>query len=152
MDQQIRLDEHPLPGERIDVLIVEDDLALVAFLVTRLEYESDLRVAAYATDAGEGLRLARELQPDVVLCDYDLPDLHGVELIGRLRTELPAAALVLYTASHTSRLESAARLHGADECLSKTTPPSVLIRSLRVSLDRRRAEGTAPFSPPAPLG
>lgn len=121
------------PETPLSVLIVEDDLALLAFLVTRLDYEHDLRVLAYATDAAEALRLAHELRPDVVLSDFDLPDLDGVSLVGSLRVLLPEAGLVLYTAAWSARLERAARLAGADDCLDKTVAPSNVIQALRTS-------------------
>jgi DNA-binding NarL/FixJ family response regulator len=113
------------------VLIVEDDLALLAFLVTRLDYESDLRVVGYATDATEALSLAASLRPDVVLSDFDLPDVDGVTLIAQLRDLLPDVGLVLYTAVWSPALERAARLNGADECLDKTVAPSVIVAALR---------------------
>ena len=130
----------------IDILIVEDDLALLAFLVTRLDYERDLRVLGYATDAAEAVALARDLQPDIVLSDFDLPDLDGLTLLGRLREELPDAALVLYTGVWSESFERAARLNGADDCLDKTVPPSRLIAALRSALEARRADRVAPES------
>lgn len=129
------------PGlEQHDVLIVEDDLALLAFLVTRLEYESDLRVVGYATDAAEAQRMALDVKPDIVLSDFDLPDLDGLTLLGRLRESLPDAALVLYTAVWSASFERAARLNGADDCLDKTVPPSQMIAAMRHALDARRSE------------
>lgn len=120
------------------VLIVEDDLALLAFLVTRLEYEHDLSVVGYATDAAEGMRLAADLLPDIVVSDFDLPDVDGLTLLGRLRGLLPTSALVLYTAAWSQSLERQARLNGADDCLDKTVPPSLMISALRTSLQARR--------------
>lgn len=124
---------------RWSVLIVEDDLALLAFLVTRLEYEPDLAVVGYATDAAEGRRLAADLGPDIVLSDFDLPDVDGLALLTSLRDLLPTAALVLYTAAWSQSLEREARLNGADDCLDKTVPPSEMIEALRTSLEARRA-------------
>ena len=124
---------------RWSVLIVEDDLALLAFLVTRLEYERDLTVVGYATDAAEGTRLAADLEPDIVLSDFDLPDVDGLTLLGSLRELLPTAALVLYTAAWSPSLERQARLNGADDCLDKTVPPSRVIAALRTSLEVRRS-------------
>ena len=129
------------------VLIVEDDLALLAFLVTRLDYEDDLRVVGYATDAAEALKLSETLRPDIVLSDVDLPDLDGVELAGRLRALLPTSALVLYTAACSTRLERQARLNGADACLDKSLAPSQVIATLRSSLaDRRQLEVAPPLA------
>lgn len=129
----------PTTSPGLDVLIIEDDLALLAFLVTRLEYERDIRVVGYATDGAEGVRLADELRPDVVLSDFDLPDMDGLQVVGDLRRRLPASALVLYTAAWSDALERKARLNGADDCLDKTVPPSALVSALRESLSIRRA-------------
>ncbi len=133
-----------IPGPAtLDVVIVEDDLALLAFLVTRLDYEPDLRVVGYATDAAEGVRLAAHLSPDIVLSDFDLPDLDVLALLGKLRDMLPTSALVLYTAVWSSSFERAARLNGADDCLDKTVPPSQLITAMRDALRDRRARPVA---------
>lgn len=123
----------------VDVLIVEDDLALLAFLVTRLEYEPDFRVVGYATHGAEALQLASEASPDIVLTDFDLPDVEGLELVGALRALLPEASLVLYTAAWSERLEREARLNGADDCLDKTVAPSALVAALRACAGSRRA-------------
>ena len=124
---------------QIDVLIVDDDLARLAFLITRLEYEPDLRVVGYATCAADALSLAETLSPDIVLSDFDLPDAEGLIQIGVWRSAVPSAAVVVYTATWSESLERAARLNGADECLDKTVEPSRLVRALRDSLDKRRA-------------
>lgn len=122
-----------------EVLIVDDDLARLAFLITRLEYEADLRVVGYATTAAEGLELARALEPDIVLSDFDLPDEEGLAQVAAWRRAVPFAAVVLYTAVWSERVERSARLNGADECLDKNLPPSELVAALRSSLLRRRA-------------
>lgn len=126
-------------GQDIDVLIVDDDLARLAFLITRLEYEPDMRVVGYATCATDATALAGTLKPDIILSDFDLPDADGLGQIGMWRATVPSAAVVIYTATWSESLERAARLNGADECLDKTVPPSDLIRALRDSLALHRA-------------
>lgn len=127
----------------IDVLIVDADLARLAFLITRLEYEPDLRVVGYATCAADAVGLAQSLSPDIVLSDFDLPDVDGLTQLGVWRATVPAAAIVLYTAQWSESLKRAARLNGADECLDKTVPPSQIIRALRNSLERRSTPAQA---------
>ena len=125
-------------GHDIGVLVVDDDLARLAFLITRLEYEADLRVVGYATCAAEALDLAAQLSPDIILSDFDLPDAEGLTQVGAWRGVAPDAAVVVYTAAWSEPLERAARLNGADDCLDKTVPPSRLVAALRDSLLRRR--------------
>ena len=119
------------------ILIVDDDLALVAFLTTRLEYEPGFRVAGFATDSAEAIDLARAIRPDIIISDYDLPDAEGLSLVQCLRVAAPDAAIVLYTAVWSTSLERAARLSGADDCLDKTTPPRVLVQALRDAYQAR---------------
>lgn len=119
------------------VLVVDEDLARVAFLSTRLGYEPDFRVAGFATSANEALTLARTLRPTVVVSDHDLPDLDGRLLLEGLRAAVPDAAILLYTAAWSRARERTALLCGADECLDKSTPPSILIEALRGARHRR---------------
>jgi DNA-binding NarL/FixJ family response regulator len=130
-------------GHDIGVLIVDGDLARLAFLITRLEYEPDLRVVGYATDATDAMELATGLAPDVILSDLDLPDAEGPGQIGIWRRLNPAAGIVIYTARWSESLERQARLNGADECLDKSVPPSELVAAVRDSLSRRRSSVVA---------
>jgi DNA-binding response OmpR family regulator len=78
------------------VLVVEDDPSVRGLLQTILEDEA-LDVVA-AADGEEGLRLARSVDPAVVLIDVMMPGLGGPEVIRRLRRpdgSLPFAVLVL---------------------------------------------------------
>jgi DNA-binding NarL/FixJ family response regulator len=128
----------PTASSPLSVVIVEDDLALLAFLVTRLEYEPDLHVVGYACDGAEGLAVCQDQAPDIVLSDFDLPDVDGVALVGALRGMLPAAALVLYTGACTPNLVRQARMAGADDCLDKTLPPGQVVETLRARARARR--------------
>lgn len=125
------------------VLIVDDDLARLAFLITRIEYEPDLRVVAYATTAAEGLELAQTLEPDIVLSDFDVPDAEPLDLVAAWRQTVPSSAVVVYTAAWSEPVKRAARLNGADACLDKCVPPSQLIAALRGGLSGRRSPALA---------
>ncbi len=100
------------------VLVVEDDAGVRGLLQTVLEDEG-LEIVL-AADGEEGLRLAREVDPAVVLIDVMMPGLGGPEVIRRLRRpdgSLPFAVLVL-----TGAVESVERLRhelGADAILEK---------------------------------
>ena len=80
---------------RIRVLVI-DDSAFVRKAVTRmLAAVADIEVVGMAADGEEGLRMARELQPDVVTLDVRMPRLGGLETLERLMAEQPLPVLLL---------------------------------------------------------
>lgn len=80
------------PGEPRRLLIVEDDRSVRRLLRRIFEDEYEVHEAA---DGQEGLARARELGPAVVIADQRMPELTGVEMLSRLRAELPRTVRVL---------------------------------------------------------
>lgn len=71
-------------------LLIIDDQALVREMLSwRLAQEPDLEVLGTAEDAARGLDLARQLRPDLITLDIDMPDLSPFELARRVGEELP---------------------------------------------------------------
>ena len=73
-------------------VIVADDEKLIANNIARRIEENcpSFRVAARAGTGLEALKQAKELLPDVVFSDIKMPEMDGIELISRLRREMPA--------------------------------------------------------------
>ncbi|RMF88961.1 MAG: sigma-54-dependent Fis family transcriptional regulator, partial [Nitrospinota bacterium] len=80
-----------------DILIVESDRHLARYLGGFLE-EKGYRIS-YAESRGEGLRLAEEQQPDIILLDLQLPDGDGLELLQSLSRHVPGVSIIVMTAS-----------------------------------------------------
>jgi len=74
-------------GEPIRVLVVDDEQTLAELISMALRYETG-RCAAPAT-AVRPSGSAREFRPDVVVLDVMLPDIDGLEVLRRLRTDTP---------------------------------------------------------------
>lgn len=70
----------------IRVLVVDDHPVVRRGLHSMLDGESGLRVVGMASSGREGLQLAEDLNPDVVLLDLRMPDMGGVEVIEALRS------------------------------------------------------------------
>ncbi len=79
------------------ILVVEDDLAIASFLVAAIEQETPYR-AIMATDSHAALELVRHFIPNLLLLDYRLPGMNGIELYDRLKEVAPIPA-ILMTAS-----------------------------------------------------
>jgi len=105
------------PPSRGRVLIVDDEEVLAATLhefLTGEGYE-----AAVAADAASALALAERFEPDVALCDVQLPGADGLELLDRLVQVRPETLVVMITAYATVENAVAAFRRGAHDYLMK---------------------------------
>jgi DNA-binding NarL/FixJ family response regulator len=104
--------EHGNGRDKFSVLLVEDDAMVRAWLEAVLR-ESEFRVAGVASSAAQGVDLAMQRAPDIVLTDFRLPDRPGTELVRELRLRGVAAPVVVMTANQQPGLNELAREAGA---------------------------------------
>ena len=112
------------------VLLI-DDHALFRVGLEGLLERRNIEVVAAVGDGQEGLRLAQELGPDVVLLDMRMPGMGGLEVLCKLRegeTEVPI--VMLTTSSDEQDVIESLRL-GAQGYLLKDMEPDELVRTLR---------------------
>ena len=129
------------------VLIVDDDVQLCQMLTTYLGTHG-WRVAT-ANTGGEGIKAAREQQPDLIILDVMLPDLDGFEVLRRLHQSGATKVLML-----TARGEEIDRIvgleMGADDYLGKPFNPRELMARMKAVLRRAQSPGSVPT--PVPIG
>jgi DNA-binding NarL/FixJ family response regulator len=101
---------------RIRVLLV-DDTSHVRELLTAMLNIDGFEVVADAADGATALTAAQASQPDVVVVDYKMPDVDGLETARRLRAACPEQRVILYTAFADGELQAAAAAAGATLCL-----------------------------------
>jgi two-component system phosphate regulon response regulator PhoB len=120
------------------ILVVEDEAALVTLLRYNLEREG-FRVAA-AADGEEALLLAREEKPDLVLLDWMLPLLSGIEVCRQLRrmTETRSVPIIMLTARGEEGDKLRGLDSGADDYITKPFSPSELVARIRAVMRRTR--------------
>ena len=98
----------------ISILIADDHGVLRAGLRALLSADSSLQVVGEAGDGDEAIRLANQLQPDVVLLDVTMPGPGGLEVTRRLKETLPATRVLILTLHEdTSLLREALRAGAA---------------------------------------
>jgi DNA-binding NarL/FixJ family response regulator len=115
----------------ISVLVADDHPAIRAGLVALLRLEPGLVPVAAATTAAEALDSAHARAPTVALVDYHLPDMDGLTLCHRLRSEPDSPQVIIYSAFADERLALPAALLGANAVLPKTTPSDELFHVIR---------------------
>jgi len=83
----------------VRILIADDDPLFIDALEAILGIESQIEIAGRAHDGEEAMRLAGELEPDVVLLDLSMPVVDWFEASRWIRAEAPATAVVVLTGS-----------------------------------------------------
>src|SRR5450432_3304616 len=104
-------------GTAVRVMVVDDEPSLAELLASVLRYEGwEIRTAG---DGLSAVRAAREFRPDAVVLDVMLPDLSGLQVLGRLRAELPHVCVLFLTARDAVEDRVAGLTAGGDDYVTK---------------------------------
>ena len=115
----------------IPILIADDHGVLRAGLRALLSAEPDLEVVADADNGNDALTLAKQLRPEVVLLDVNMPGLGGIEVTRRLKEILPEARVLILTVHEDESLFQEAIQAGASGYIIKRAVESELIDAIR---------------------
>lgn len=140
----------------IRVVVVEDSPTMRAILHTRLCREGDIEVVASAANAAEGRQMIRELDPDVVTLDVEMPGMNGLDFLEKIMKLRPTPVIIVSGATQQGNETTARALTlGAVECYAKSqisgTLPlddgGKLARLVRDAAKVRFANDAAPAAP-----
>ena len=118
-------------ADQIRVLIVDDIPETRDHLTKLLGFETDIEVVGAAASGREAIEMAKEMTPDVVLMDINMPDMDGISATERLSAEVPSAAVVMMSVQGEADYLRRSMLAGAREFLVKPFSSDELTASIR---------------------
>ena len=126
-------------SEPIRVVLVEDNKVFREALELLLGLRSDMEVVASVPDGSDAAGVAARMKPDVVLMDYRLPGLDGVQATRAVKAACPEAAVVCLTASANLRERDALTEAGAVACLRKDDGLDAIVTAIRDAAEPQAA-------------
>jgi len=136
------------PTGPIRVVIVDDVSDTREGLIKLLRFEKDIEVVGTARTGREGIEAGRELQPDIILMDINMPDMDGIAAAETISREVPQSQLIMMSVQSDADYLRRSMLAGARDFLIKPFNADDLIATIRrvYALGARRAMA----GPPAP--
>lgn len=119
------------------VLIVDDGPLLRQKLGEILTREGDFDVCGEAGNGREAIEKAPQLHPDLIIMDFSMPGMNGLDAVHALREALPSTPIIMFSNYNDDFLKRLALSLGVAAVISKSQSTSVLLRTARgLFLDR----------------
>lgn len=136
--------------ERIRVLIVDDIAETRENLRKLLSFDPDVEVVRAAASGAEGIELARQFHPHVILMDINMPGMNGIAATEIIMREMPATQVVMLSVQGESDYMRQAMLAGARDFLTKPPSGDELMSTIRRAYETGKVQA-AMMAPAQPL-
>lgn len=120
-----------MAADKIRVLVVDDIAETRENVRKLLQFESDVEVVGTARTGKEGIQLAQEMDPDVVLMDINMPDIDGITATENIRKTSPHIQVVILSVQGDQNYMRRAMLAGARDFLTKPPMGDELISAIK---------------------
>ena len=110
----------------IRILIVDDSSNVRRALRSLVEQDSDWKVCGEATDGGEAVERTKETKPDVIVLDFQMPGLNGLQTAREIAKVAPDVPVLLCTAHMSPALIDEAQRVGIHGAVSKSRAGDIL--------------------------
>lgn len=114
----------------VRILVVDDHALFRRGLMALLARDPQMQVVGDVADAGEALRKARQLLPDLILLDNHMPGVNGVNMLPALREVVPNVRILMLTVSEDEEDLASALRGGANGYLLKTIEGDALVAAI----------------------
>ncbi|WP_336633010.1 MULTISPECIES: response regulator transcription factor [unclassified Microbacterium] len=121
--------------DSIRVIIVDDESLVRAALRVFLDSSEGFELVGEADNGADAITLAREVRPDVVLMDVQMPVMDGIEATSRLTKEFPGIKVVALTTFSAERVIVPMLSAGASGYLVKDTSPDRILDAARLAYE-----------------
>ncbi|HEV2223929.1 MAG TPA: response regulator transcription factor [Candidatus Acidoferrales bacterium] len=118
------------------ILVADDNELVRKLLHLMLERDAGWEVAV-AQDGREAIAKAQEFKPDVVILDFAMPDMDGLQIARQVSKQLPSPAIILFTIHDSPEMNFEARRAGISRVLPKTAAGLPLIAAVEELLTNR---------------
>ncbi len=115
----------------IRILLVDDQPSVRRGLIMRLQLEPDITVVGEAADGATAVSAAFSLQPDVLVMDYEMPGMNGIEATQALAQAGNAAAVVMLSIHDDIATQRQAAVAGVRAFVAKHEPSEKLLAAIR---------------------
>lgn len=129
------------PGEtcKIRVLVTDDHALVRQGLCDLLQREDEMDVVGQASDGQQAVEMSRQLKPDVILMDFSMPKMNGVEATKAIHAELPDTKIIGLSMYNEADIAKAMLEVGATAYVNKSDEFSNLVKTIRYSVSQNRA-------------
>jgi DNA-binding NarL/FixJ family response regulator len=119
-------------------VIIADDHSILRYGISSLiEKNANMEVIAEAENGREAAQLARELSPDVIIMDIEMPDLNGIEATSQIVTDAPDVKVIVLSMHSDRQVISEMLRVGAKGYLLKDSDPDEIIKAIHTVLENR---------------
>ena len=122
-------------GTRLRVIIVDDSGEVLSALGRIIDKQVDLELIGVASSVDDGVLLVRQLQPDVVVLDVNMPNGGGLRAAKEMVVVAPAARLIAFSAFDKTLIRRAMTVAGVSAYISKSGDIRELLDAIRVGRD-----------------
>ena len=125
-------------------VVLVDDNDEIQRLVAEILSEAGHEIVAEANDGPTGIRAALAHRPDLVIMDWQMPGMDGIEATRRIRAEDSGIAILAFTSTSDPSVHDAFLEAGALLCLDKARMAGGLLRAVRDTEHARATEAVRP--------
>ena len=136
------------------VLIVDDSYIVRKVMRNFFERRTDWKIGGEAGDGEEAIQKAKELRPDLILLDFSMPNMNGIEAASELKKLLPNAHIIVFTMFDDALGSSLSSAAGVDLVVPKAEGLTVLVKAVQHFLgttgpaeNEASLDGRAPNAP-----